>query len=672
MQKLALWIALAIVVPSGFAANADRQRAQALIKDGNALEATGNLLEARDKYTEALSYRAGFKELNGVNKKIAAKAAEIVKSAQASFDAKDYSKAIEQLQEAGKYSPKSPNVLCDLAVTYHSAGDDTKALDSLRSCIGVLEKKEEKARYEQLITEIETKDQPLKLDEGQKQALSAFNRELKENSENLPTAEADAGLCKKLMDNQTTLPKTSSVLFNLARCSEDDGKLEDAARYFAEYMNAAPDSRAVPEAKDAVAELTSILAFDGAKRDEVREHYRVAAQYLTKGKYDLALKEYEAVRAAAPDFAFGRRQLGLFYEAMEKTDEAAAELTAYSQIEGVSAEEKQWAAAEMASLPEKKLQYDTAVREASVKMRPMLLLGAPAADNPKTSDEVIKKLQSATGQFALGPEANRLLGFLYVESSYPSGAKHGYDAAVAGGANPFFFAWVSPRKGGKAEVFSLVVVKKDGLQIEPYFSPPKIVKLKKGQPAPAPADVPNTCESLSEGLVFSGPALRTGPIPPEPSCGDFLAVKDIKHIESKQLGIELQIPQEPKPVWLRPVNLFQIDPFQYGPAARKYANQYVRVIQRYMENDVTKLGAEHMTGGEKAVMGLMIASMAAGGVGGAMNAVNAAEAAIRVSTYAIQAMQLLQQYRRNNALLTQPGTYKPLPVDPAPLAFRAE
>src|SRR5262249_20619753 len=155
----------------------------------------------------------------------------------------------------------------------------------------------------------------------------------------------------------------------------------------------------------------------------------------------------------------------------------------------------------------------------------------------------------------------------------------------------------SPRKGGKAEVFSLVVVKSDGLQLEPIFSPPKPVKRKKGDTSPLPPNVPDACDSL-----------RTASLLSEPSCGDFIAVKDIKHIESKQIGIELQTTQESKPVWLRPVNLFQTDPSYYGPAGRKYANQYVRVIQRYMENDVTKLGAEHMTGGEKAVMGLMIAS----------------------------------------------------------------
>ena len=136
------------------------------------------------------------------------------------------------------------------------------------------------------------------------------------------------------------------------------------------------------------------------------------------------------------------------------------------------------------------------------------------------------------------------------------------------------------------------------------------------------------------------------------------------------MGIEITIGE--KPIWLRPVNLFQEDPLQNGPAGRKFANQYVRVIQRYMENDVTKLGAEHMTGGEKVGMGFMFASVAMGGAAGAMSAVSAAGAAINVSMYAMLAMQTLQQYRTDTAMLARPGAYKPIPLDPAPLSFRVE
>jgi tetratricopeptide (TPR) repeat protein len=646
------------------AKNANKEEAKSLIASGKSLENEGKLLEARAKYSEALAYNGGFKELTELNKKISARAGELVKSANASFDAKDFPKAIDQLQQAHTLLPDSPDVNCDLGVTYHAAGDDARAIESLHTCVTNVKKDDEKSRYEQLITQIETGDRGTNLDAGQKQAISAFNESLRANEQTLPTADDDAQLCKSLLDNQSTLPKTPAILFNLARCSEDAGKLEDAARYFSDYLAAAPDSRAVPEAKDASSLLSSILSFDGPKREDVRTHYRAAAQYLVKGRYQLALKEYEAVRDIAPDFAFGHRQLGLFYEALGRTKDATSELTVYGLIQSVPVEEKEWASKEIASFTEKRTAYDAAVQEAAKRVRPMLFTGHSGADMV-ICDEAIKSLLSATNEFQLAPDANRLLGYLYVEAGYPAGAKRAYDASTASDVDPFFFAWVSEpnnSKGAlnslrntKGEVFSLVRVKKDGLQIEPMFSPLKRKKKSAG------GIEPQSCHEVMDSLQV---------LLPQTQCGDFLPVTSVRHIESKQMGIEITTGSEP--IWIRPVNLFQDDPTQNGPAGRKFVNQYVRVIQRYMENDMTKLGAEHMTGGEKTMMGLQIASIAMGGVSNAMSAVSSASAMISASVSAMQVLSLMQQYRTEKAMLNRPGAYKPIPVDPAPLAFRVE
>jgi tetratricopeptide (TPR) repeat protein len=635
------------------ASNPNKDQIKELIGQGQSLEGQGKLLEARDKYAEASRLGGGGKELADVNKKIVAKTAELVTSAKTSFNSQDFPKAIDQLLEAAKYTPDSPDVNCDLGVTYHASGDDKKAINSLHTCVTDVAKPEEKERYEQLITQIETKDKPLTLDDNQKKALNAFNENLRQNSETLPTVTEDAELCKNLLTNQAILPKTPSILFNLAKCSEDAGNLEDAQRYFADYMKASPDSTALPEAKDASTQLDSILAFNGPQHDDVRQHYRTAAQYLVKGRYALALKEYEQVPSIAPGFAFGHRQLGLFYEALGRTDDASRELVAYAGMDGVPVEERQWADTERSALADKKGKYDAALRNASTRVRPLLFTGH-SGENSATSDDVIKSLAEATAEFPLAPEANRLLGFMYVEAGYPAGAKHAYDAAAAGGADPFFFAWVWGLKDIKGEAFTFIQVKMDGLQIEPLYSPGK---RKKGEVA----NDPQPCHSVMES---------TDVLLPTTTCGEFIAAKDIHSIESKQMGIE--VTSGGKPIVLKPVNLFQEDPADYGPAGRKFGNQYARVIQRYMENDVTKLGAEHMTGGEKFGMGLMIASSAMGGVGGAIHALSAAQAAISVSIAAAQALQLLQQYRHEKALMAQPGVYKPIPVDPAPLAFRVE
>jgi len=653
-MKAITCVVLVCAALSPLAAGKTNQEAKTLINEGKSLEGQGQLLEARAKYAKATRLGGGGKELGEVNKKIAAKTMELVTAAKTSFSSQDYPKSIEQLQEAHKYSPDSPDVNCDLGVTYHMAGDDSKAIESLRTCVSDVVKPEEKERYSQLITEIETKDNSVGADAAQKQALTSFNEGLRQNEEVLPTVAQDADLCKNLLASQASLPKTPSVLFNLAKCSEDAGNLEDASRYFDDYMKAAPDSKAFPEAKDVSQQLATILAFDGPKREEVRQHYRSASQYLLKGRYALALKEYESASAIAPDFAFGRRQLGLFYESLGRTDDATRELNAYAAMEGITAEEKDWAAKEVASFPEKRSKYDSALRGASAKVRPLLFTGHPGADSV-TCDQIIQTLQTAIEAFPLAPEANRLLGFMYLEANYPAGAKHAYDAAAAGSADPFFFAWVSGLKDIKGGAFSFVEVKKDRLQIEPLYSSRR--KRKKNEDA----NEPQACHSVMDS---------TDVLLPESSCGEYLAIKDIHSVESKQMGIE--VASANKPLWMTPVNLFEADPIQSGPAARKFTNRYTRVIQRYMENDVTKLGAEHMTGGEKFAMGMAFASAAMGGLSGVMSSISAAQAAINVSMSAMQAMQIMQQYRTQNALLVRPGIYKPIPVDPAPLDFRVE
>jgi len=643
----------AALCPFAIGKSKTNDQAKALINEGKTLEAQGQLLEARAKYIDATKQGGGGKELAELNKKIGAKTAELVTSAKTSFNSKDYPKSIEQLEEAHKYSPDSPDVNCDLGVAYHMAGDDTKAIDSLHSCVNDVAKPEEKERYSQLITQIETKDNSVTTDPTQKQALASFNDGLRQNQEVLPTVAQDADLCKNLLANQASLPKTPSILFNLAKCSEDAGNLEDASRYFDDYMKAAPDSEAFPEAKDVSQQLANILAFDGPKREDVRQHYRSASQYLLKGRYGLALKEYETASSIAPDFAFGRRQLGLFYESLGRTDDAMRELNAYAAMDGIPIEEKDWAAKEVAGIPEKRTKYDSALHDASAKVRPLLFTGHSGVDGA-TCDQIIQTLQTATEAFPLAPGANRLLGFMYIEANYPTGAKHAYDAAAAGSADPFFFAWVSGLRGIKGGAFSFVEVKKDGLQVEPIYSTRK--KRRKNQDS----SEPQACHSVMDS---------TDVLLPESSCGEYLAVKDIHSVESKQFGIEVVSANK---LWMTPVNLFEEDPIRSGPAARKYANRYTRVIQRYMENDVTKLGAEHMTGGEKFAMGMAFASAAMGGVGGAMNSISAAQAAINVSMSAMQAMRIMQQYRSQNALLVRPGVYKPIPVDPAPLTFRVE
>jgi len=71
-------------------------------------------------------------------------------------------------------------------------------------------------------------------------------------------------------------------------------------------------------------------------------------------------------------------------------------------------------------------------------------------------------------------------------------------------------------------------------------------------------------------------------------------------------------------------------------------------------------------------MGMMFASLAAGGAVSAIGAASAASAAVSTSMFAMVSLSMAQQYRGQVSMMSRTGIYKPIPYDPAPLTFRTE
>jgi tetratricopeptide (TPR) repeat protein len=657
-------LVVALVALSGFLVAADKKPDQnngkALIAEGEALEKQGKLLEAKSKFSEALpDSKDASKHLREIEKKIAAESTRLIGAAKMDFADKRYDQTIEKLKQAGSLSPDDPKVSCNIGVAYHLNHNDSDALTNLRLCISQTKAKEEKARFEQLITQIETGETITKFEDAQKAVLADLNRTLDDGTQVLATTNQENEFCKKLGENETSLPKTPAILFNLAKCAEADGRLEDANKYFTAYLAAAPNSVAEPEAKDAVADLTAVLALTGPKADETRDHYRRASQFLRAGRYDRALKEYELVIDAAPDFAIGHRRLALFYESLGRTADARTQLEAYLSLPSVSEDERSWATKEASELDQKTTLYDENTKEAATKLRP-LLFQERSDENGAQYDKIIETLHKATDAFPLGAKANNLLGYIYLESDYSVGAKQSFDAARSGGLPPFFLASVSDSQSpGKKTDFALIRVKEDGFQIEPFYSDDPTKRVRKGQESERRKDA--ACKSLMDDPETLFSTL---------DCGTAIPISQIKSIESKQYGLEITV--NDKPMWIRPVNLFMVAPLESGPASRKFHNRYARVLQRYMAYDGTKLGVEGMSGGEKVRMGMMFASLAAGGAVSAIGAASAASAAVSTSMFAMVSLSMAQQYRGQVSMMSRTGIYKPIPYDPAPLTFRTE
>lgn len=166
------------------------------------------------------------------------------------------------------------------------------------------------------------------------------------------------------------------------------------------------------------------------------------------------------------------------------------------------------------------------------------------------------------------------------------------------------------------------------------------------------------------------------------NCGYTVAVTEIKSIEPKHFGIELKTTG--KPTWIRPVNLFADAPLKSAPASRRFHNRYARVMQRYMNCNCTKLGAEHLTGGEKAVLATEVltavplaaatvafAPVNAAGLITTVTALGNASVVVSSAASAVTPTGLAQgqAYGRQMSLMSGTRAYKALPYNPAPLKW---
>jgi hypothetical protein len=117
------------------------------------------------------------------------------------------------------------------------------------------------------------------------------------------------------------------------------------------------------------------------------------------------------------------------------------------------------------------------------------------------------------------------------------------------------------------------------------------------------------------------------------------------------------------------------DMLQPGPAARKFFNGYARLYSRYSGIDGVKLGKESMTGGEKFMMAVSIATAAAGGFAAMSNmgtALSRTSIIMGSSMAAMATLQVIQNSRNEMRALLRADSWKAIPVSPTPLAFKLD
>lgn len=684
-------------------------QAKTLTDEAKSLEDKGQLKNAEHNYTSAesiISTRDGRSGLDRVRKAEVNKFQGLLTEARSFYDGGKISEAVKKLEEAQTFDSGNPALHYNFALCYSKLGDRIKAVAEMDQTLALLpENDKNRDQLEQVRSAMMSGETPPVLSPDAKQRVESFNllttksRLLSgsENDEGTPAspttiAQPAQSPCTQLKELEQSLPKSPSVLFNMAKCAEEDGRQEDALRYLNQYLATAPTAIDKDDVNVRLSTLTSLSKLDGDKGKEVRAHYAAATRFIDDRRYDHAIEELDNAQQILPDYPLTKWRLALLYEAMGNVQKARELYMSYQDLDKTSDEAKE-AAKRIASLEKERSDYESAIKDARQTIADLLThtmglaghgngaknytggamaLGFAAGRRPVASgtggvsfqyaqqqiESAHKKLEEATGIFPLGPEANELLGFVYMQGRNPSAAMRCYDIVRSEHYPVTFYARSFSAHDRKA-------MKETKVELLPDSA--RLVYLSSYNPKTKSNDAPAKAAG-NDGLGN----LVISDSEPQLSDADLLALKttDLKGVETKNSYVAIS--QGSDEVFIEPLNITSDTPFE-GVPARKFANNYTRLFLRYMGYDHTKLGKESMTGGEKFSLGMSFAAAGMSGYSAIASGgyLMASTTQMMLAMYAFNSgMSSLKQSRAEDRQVLEGNQFKLIPSQSFDLAFK--
>jgi tetratricopeptide (TPR) repeat protein len=508
-----------------------------------------------------------------------------------------------------------------------------------------------------------------------------------------------ASLCTALDGLKDNLASSAAATFDRANCAESNGRPTEALHLLQKYLEQVPDALDAPNVRTRIAELQAELALPGTSGTEVRRLYSSSYGYLAEGKYDRALAAFLESKELAPDFSLTYWKLALLQEAMANVDQARENFTRYQDlIADQSAKDE--AALHLSTLAAKKAKYDDEVGEAEDilsdifnrgmnltfnagenrsairakrarikkkqdRKKDMYRVGGFAIPYPYAQQQLARAsehLEIALALFPLGPEANELMGLVFLQANDGHSATKSFDAVASQQLPVSFYAEM--RGGHKFD---------HAVKCELTYDRVRFVFLssydKKGTPIPPDKNAGD--DGLGDLTLDPGDERH-------PFDSLELNIKDIKKLETNKGAMAIKLNKEQ--FLLAPIYLPTFTPVE-GPPARRFANNYTRLFIRYPGLEDSKLGNEGMTGGEKFAMGYKLAS-AGFDIATSLNPIGAIEAtqsAISIARIIHSAVTSLnvsfaswERSVNDEQQLFAGQSFKPIPTEIANLAFVQE
>ncbi len=695
--------------------------AKQLIGEGKALEDAGKLGEAKGKYIDAeaiYSTSDGLDGIKRVNEAEKAQASTQLNNARRLYDAGKYQESLEELKRGLVEQPGNPAFEFDLALCYLKLGDRANADLYLEMAIaGMGQAKETPKLLELDSTIVMGADQPAA--QGDPPASDTFNASYREEDRDAADPKAPGGsLCQQTTSLKTALPSNPAVIFNAAKCAEEDARQGDAALLLADYVKRAPNALDRADAEALAQSWKSLADLPGDNGQTVRRDFANASRYLDYRRYDRVISEYEDAAKAMPDFAQTEWQLGLLYEAYGNVVKTREHFARYQQLEKDPARNAA-ATAHVANLDRRRAVYDANVSDAQDILTNLLLSSLGVSNEgakhkgklthrqrryassrykeesratEKLSEPYVEReldrarqdLDAAADLFPLGPEVNEMLALICLQGNNWPEAYRSYDAVASQGFPVSFYAQQPTGADNKQVRAVKVEVGADSI---------RIVTLAVYNPNKKISEPPDQ----SAGEDDLGNLVVSASVPPDPNA-EAVTIKpeDLKGIETQNNFVVLKMAKEK--IYLAPLNMLSTVPFE-GGASRTYGNEYTRMFIRYLGFEDAKLGKEGMTTGEKFKLGFEIArigmSAAMMGITGPMaygsavrmvqlihalnvfhevaqgvRAVNITDAAISLADDLEETQETLERTMSEERRAVEGIHFKFIPDEPVPLKFK--
>lgn len=646
---LALWISLASGVPvvpaaddEGAPPKIDKKQLEAeahqFITEGKALEQQGKLAEAQDKYVDAEGVFSTRDALSGI-KRIHDAEQEKLKSelaeAHRDYEAGKYSDCAQALERGLEIDRTNPAIHTDAALCEVKLGDRAAAVDDLAGSAGAARGTKERLELLEVRSALLLGMDPPDSASAEK-SLDGFNEDYlgldrdpgKVREGGGDQAPPGGDLCDTTRDLAASFPSNPAVIFNSAKCADEDSRQGEAARLLEQYAKLTPQALDRSDAEARAGSLGELAGLAGDAGTEVRRRYANADRYLDYRRYDRAITEYQAAEKALPGYAETEWRLGLLYEAYADLGKSREHLERFRQLE-TSQERKDDAGYHLDSLAARRTYYDAVVEE-SEDLLADLLIHSMGLDVEHTQhraklsrqqrrrgsrrykrtmqaseklsppyvarqlDRARVNLEKATDLFPLGVEANELQALIALEGNDWPAAYRSFDAVASQGFPVSFYAQVNSGHDSRVVRAAKIEVGKESVRVVCLSS-----YNSKKQVSEAPAS-PAGDDDLGN-LVVSPDQ------PPDPQAEAFsIAAADIRGIETDKNFVVLKLANDR--LYLAPVYMLAFTPFE-GRAARSFANEYTRLFVRYLGYEDAKLGKEGMTTGEKFRLGFEVANL---------------------------------------------------------------